>query len=92
MPERISGYMNIVGYLTVHQKVNRRREKVGDPYRTMFTNLHAKYYAKDQFDAFGGELVEPTMEKIIDGIEATGRLSDGSTRTRARSPRRRPGR
>lgn len=84
MPERISGYMNVVGYLTVHQEKNKRREKVGDPYRTMFTDLHDRYYAKDQFEAFGGEIREPTMPKIMAAIEATGKLS---ARTPARVSR-----
>jgi len=87
MPERITGYMNVVGYMAIHQKTNRRREKVGDPYRTMFTNLTDRYYAKDQFDAFGGELVDPTMPKIMAAIEATGRLGSSE----APAPKRRTG-
>jgi hypothetical protein len=93
MPERICGYMNVIGYLSIHQKVNRRREKVGEPYRTMFTNLTNRYYAKDQFDAFGGELVAPTMPKIMDAIMATGRLGTAAATPRAatrRTARRRP--
>ena len=63
MPEKICGYMNIVGYLKVHES-----EKHGQR-RVLLTDRAGKWYAKDQFDAFGGKLIDPTLDKIEEAIE-----------------------
>ncbi len=74
MPEKICGYMNVVGYLEVKQgKRVMRFGETGD------------YFAKDQFDAFGkGRMVEPTLPKLMQTIKA----ARGSTTTTRRKPRR----
>lgn len=57
MPQKICGYMGVVGYLTV------RRKEAKDE-RMLLTNKTAKYYAKDRFDALGGRLTNPTIPMI----------------------------
>lgn len=57
MPQKICGYMGVVGYLTT-------RRKDGKDERQLLTNKTAKYYAKDRFDALGGRLVNPTIPMI----------------------------
>jgi hypothetical protein len=62
MPEKICGYMNLVGYLTV------REDKNGNHRRILITDRRDKWYAKDQFDAFDGLLRDPTLPRIEEGI------------------------
>lgn len=63
MPNRFTGYMNIVAY---YQKA-----KIGgkEGRRVLRTESSPNYYAKDQFDAFGGRVVDPTMPKLLELIE-----------------------
>jgi len=63
MPEKISGYMNLIGYLKVHES-----EKHGTT-RVLLTDRAGKWYGKDQFDAFGGKLIDPTLDKIEEAIQ-----------------------
>lgn len=65
MATKIAGYTNIVGYMT---KANiKGRGEV----RVMRTESTSTYYAKDQFGALGGRVIEPTMPKVIDLINKT---------------------
>lgn len=64
MPDKIVGYMNVVGYLTV------RENKKGEQVRVMLTDKLESYYAKDQFNAFGGKIIRPTIPKMMAAIEA----------------------
>lgn len=57
MPQKVCGYMGIVGYYTV-------RRKEGKDERLLLTSKTAKYYAKDRFDALGGRLTNPTIPMI----------------------------
>jgi hypothetical protein len=83
MPQKICGYMNLVGRLAVlaRQKDGDTYKK-GDQYRVMFTDLTDKYYAKDQYlGAFKGKMFHPTMPKIIkviDQVNADRELSAAS--------------
>jgi hypothetical protein len=65
MPQKICGYMNIVGYYEVSPtKDNPER-------RMLYTKGNNRYYAKDQFDALGknGVMVDPTMPQIAKALE-----------------------
>lgn len=62
MPEKICGYMNLVGYLKVVERDGK------DPVRALLTDRAGKWYAKDQFDAFGGKIINPTLDKIEEEI------------------------
>lgn len=65
MPQRIAGYMNLVGYLEVREAGD------GVSYRRMHTQYSARAYAKDQFDAFPkGYVDNPTLPGIVKAIEA----------------------
>jgi hypothetical protein len=68
MPGRFCSYTNIVAYY--------HKSKVGEnpDRRVIRTESSKHYYAKDQFDAFGGRVLDPTMPKMIELIDkATGR-------------------
>lgn len=86
MPQKICGYMNVVGYYEVSGTKD-------DPNRRLlYTNANYRYYAKDQFNALGGKMVNPTMPKIIDAIteaRAGARPRRATTRRTARPARRR---
>lgn len=88
MPQKICGYMNLVGRLAVlaRQKDGPNYKK-GDHYRVMYTDLTDKYYAKDQYlGAFKGKMVHPTMPKIIsviDGVNAEREMRSGTHRNGA---------
>jgi hypothetical protein len=87
MTSKIQGYCNIVGYLEVVQQE-------GKDIRVLRTRGTELYEAKDQFDAFAdGRLVNPTMKKIMDGIEQAqaSRLDEVAERrtTAKRAPTRR---
>lgn len=62
MATKICGYMNVVAYYGLTKKGTR----------CLYTQGTDNHYAKDQFDAFGekGTLLNPTMPKIIEAIEA----------------------
>lgn len=89
MPEQTCGNMNVVAYLEIV-----KREGKADM-RVLRTRPSNRYYAKDQFDAFGddGRLVNPTMPKISKAIKAARgqRPTRRKTTTRRRATRRRKG-
>lgn len=59
MPEKISAYANVVGYLTTVES-----EKHGQV-RVLYTESDDDYYAKDGFGAFGGKrIVNPSIAKM----------------------------
>lgn len=85
MPERICGMMNMVGYLEVAKRTVRGNER---EVRVIRWNKTETYYAKNQYKQPSGEsifptgeLVAPTMPKIVDAVK-TGRLQ-ASRRRRA---------
>lgn len=86
MPQKFSGYMNVVGYLTTTEVKGR-----DEPARVLRTSSSANWYAKDQFDAFNGRVLDPDMGKILDLIEKSGGLKPepNKTKTATRSPGRR---
>jgi AAA domain len=98
MPQKICGYMNLVGRLAVlaRQKDGEGYKK-GDQYRVMYTDLTDKYYAKDQYlGAFKGKMLHPSMPKIIkviDQVNAERELSSGTQPNGSRPAKvsRRPG-
>jgi hypothetical protein len=85
MSTKIQGYMNIVGYLEVVT------DDKGKNRRVLRTHGTERYEAKDQFDAFGedGRLVDPTMPKIEEAIEAARASRRNGTRPKRGSARRR---
>jgi len=98
MPQKICGYMNLVGRLAVLARTkDGENYKKGDQYRVMYTDLTDKYYAKDQYlGAFKGRMLAPTMPKIIkviDQVNAERELSAGSLDGAAEAAKvsRRPG-
>lgn len=66
MPQKISGYMTLVTYMDVKEGKNGRRT------RRFHTNGSERFYAKDQYDAFGenGVMISPTIPKVTDAIRA----------------------
>lgn len=70
MPQKICGYMNMVGYLQV--KDHKKGPNKGKQYNVLNFKETEDYFAKDQFYAFGekGKLVDPTIPKIMEAIEA----------------------
>lgn len=58
MPEKLCGYMNIVGYLEA------REDKEGNERRILWTSRDRRFYAKDQFGAFNGKVIDPTVPKL----------------------------
>jgi hypothetical protein len=66
MSEKICGYMNQVGFMDV-----KRSPSSGRVYRVIDFNETDDFYAKDQFDAFpNGRLVDPTLPKLLEAVEA----------------------
>lgn len=64
MSQKICGYMHVVGYL---EKSEARKDKPAR--RTLYTDGNRQFYAKDQFSAIG-DMVNPTMPKIVEAINA----------------------
>jgi hypothetical protein len=98
MPQKICGYMNLVGRLAVMARLkDGDTYKKGDQYRVMYTDLTDKYYAKDQYlGAFKGKMLHPSMPKIIkviDQVNAERELSSGTQPNGSRPAKvsRRPG-
>lgn len=65
MPEKICGYMNLIGHLHAHTRKGTTKE-----YRVLTTRINGIYYAKDQFNALGGRMVSPTIPKIEAAVQA----------------------
>lgn len=89
MPQKICGYMNVVGYMEVKtRKTPRGGERT---VRLMHTNKTDRWYAKNQFTgAFGdsGVITNPTMPDIIKAIND---VRPKQARRPARRPTRRGG-
>jgi AAA domain-containing protein len=66
MPQKISGYMTLVTYMDV------KAGKEGRRIRRFHTRGSERFYAKDQYDAFGdkGIMVDPTIPKVMKAIKA----------------------
>jgi hypothetical protein len=63
MPERICGYMELVGYMTAIKKE-------GKIVRTLTTNKSSRYYAKDGYGVFGGKVTNPSIEEMEEKVRA----------------------
>lgn len=74
MPEKICGYMGIVGCLQVR--------KLDDGFeRKLITAKQSRYYAKDLYGgALGGRMLDPTIPKMMDLIDK--KISTTPTRPR----------
>lgn len=89
MPNMCAGYMNVVAYY--------HKAKIGgeEDVRVLRTESSPRYYAKDQWGAFGGRLVRPTMPKLIEKVEGSPKFQAAqdpkkSTKTTGQAkPRRR---
>lgn len=83
MPQRIAGYMHMVGYNTVHNS----KKKKGEQYVKTRFNGNASFYAKDQFNAFPTgqaiNLTVPKLEKAIADAKAR-KAGSASTTTKRR--------
>jgi AAA domain len=80
MPQKISGYMNIVAYMNIRPRPN------GKEGRYLYTQSSANFYAKDQFTAFGekGVLAAPTIPKMMEQINEARRAASPTRRRRQR--------
>jgi len=58
MPEKMCAYMNIVGFLDVLS------DREGNERRVLWTRKRNRFYAKDQFGAFGEKVIDPTLDKM----------------------------
>jgi len=88
MISKVSGYMNLVGYLDV-----RTREIRGEVrhQRVLHTQKTELYYAKDQFDAFpNGQMINPTMPKIMEAINEARERKQADERRERRKTTTRP--
>lgn len=66
MPDKICGYMNMVGYM------RRVQDKQGRKRVVMSTEFTDKWYGKDQFHAFpDGKFWDPTIPKLLDAVHST---------------------
>lgn len=81
MPQKICGYMKVVGHLSA-------KRKDGKLVRTLITQGTDKIFAKDVYDCVpGGKLLNPTMPKLIKLIEAA--QAADAAKSRGRSGARR---
>lgn len=55
MPSKVSGYMNVVGYLGLKKNSSSRR---------LLTQRFGKFFAKDRFNALGKYVDDPTIPKL----------------------------
>ena len=83
MPQKISGYMNIVGYYEVSGS------KEHPDWRYLYTNANNRYYAKDQFNALGGKMRNPTIPAIMSAINGNKKVPTRRTARRTAPVRRR---
>jgi hypothetical protein len=69
MPSKVSGYMNVVGYLgKAAREVPGNDKKVVT--QTMQFRREGRHYAKDRWDALGAYMDRPTLPKVEKAIEA----------------------
>jgi hypothetical protein len=78
MPQKICGYMNVVGYMVHLKKTDKKAER-----RILYTNGNEFRIGKDDFNAIGN-MIDPTMPKIMAAVNGK---KAGSART-ARPKRR----
>lgn len=74
MSEKLVGYMHLVGYMTV-------AKKGGEEVRVLRTRKTSDIYAKDQFNAFGGKIINPTIPEMMAIIQAKVPQSDTAKKT-----------
>lgn len=63
MPEKISAYANVVGFLDTIES-----EKHGKV-RVLYTETQGEYYAKDGFGAFPDRILKPTIPKLEEAVK-----------------------
>lgn len=78
LSQKFCGYMGLVGYMTA-------RKKDGVQERVLVTDKRGKFYAKDRYSAFNGQVINPTIPEMVAAIQAKRQSSNGGTVT----PRRR---
>jgi hypothetical protein len=88
MISKVCGYMNVVGYLEVAERERGGKQITQRILRTQKTEY---VYAKNQYNAFppNGNIVDPTMEKFMAGIEEA-RQAAAPQRREGRRPTQRP--
>lgn len=59
MPHQVCHMSTIVTFYAMDDKDRR----------VLYTNLSDEFFAKDQYDGFDGKLINPTMEKVMAGIQ-----------------------
>jgi phage nucleotide-binding protein len=88
MTSRISGHMSVVARLYT---ATRKKEGGDEQLKVLQSAADSKWFAKDRYDALGGKMVDPTMVKVTDLINAAIHPESGSARKRPTktAPRRR---
>jgi hypothetical protein len=79
MPERICGYMGLVGYYSAVRKEGKVQRK-------LTTAKGSKFYAKDGYGAFGDYVLDPTVPEMVEAIERS-RVSNPAPLRRTRTKR-----
>lgn len=72
MPEKISAYANVVGYLGTVES-----EKHGTV-RALYTETHDEYYAKDGFGAFKGRILNPALTSMEESVRKAKRNKEAT--------------
>jgi hypothetical protein len=81
MPQRIAGYMQMVGYSTVHESKKRKGEQY---VKTRFRG-NVNFYAKDQFHAFpSGQVIDLTVPKLEAAVAAAKKTKSTTTGRRSK--------
>lgn len=85
MTEKICGYMNQVCFLEVAEDDDDADKRI----RTLHFRENARFYAKDQYDAFlpSGKLVDPSIDKVMRAVAAA-RTGTATTRRGTAAGRR----
>jgi hypothetical protein len=79
MPQRIAGYMQMVGYQTVHDSKKRK----GEQYTKTRFKGNTAFYGKDQFHAFpSGQVIDLTVPKLEAAIKQARESAPTTTRRR----------
>lgn len=63
MPSKVSGYMNVVGYM------DKRKTDDDKMVQSILFRRQGRYYAKDRWDALGERVDKPTLPKVEGLIE-----------------------
>lgn len=64
MPEKISGYMNVIGYMDKAKTADNKNVQ------RILWRREGKFFAKDRFSALGHHMDKPTLPKVVEAIEA----------------------